>query len=85
MLEKYQEVTKADVLATLKKHILPVFDSKLSTVTVVTTPSKADEIVAGLTGYGFEVEKRTLEVDADEDEDGSGSESSSDSESDSGR
>jgi hypothetical protein len=83
MLEKYQEVTKADVLAALKKHILPVFDSKLSMVTVVTAPSKADEIAAGLTGHGFKVEKRTLEVEADED--GSGSESGSDSESDSGR
>lgn len=83
MLEKYQEVTKADVLAALEKHILPVFDSKRSMVTVVTAPSKADEIAAGLTGYGFEVEKRTLEVEADED--GSGSESDGDSESDSGR
>lgn len=85
MLEKYQEVTKADVLASLKKHILPVFDSKLSMVTVVTAPSKADEIAAGLTGYGFKVEKRTLEVEADEDGSGSESGSDSDSESDSGR
>jgi len=80
-------VTKADVLATMKTHILPVFNSKLSIVTVVTAPSKADEIADGLTGYGFEVEKRTLEVevDDDDDDDGSGSESGSDSESDSGR
>jgi hypothetical protein len=79
-------VTKADVLATLKTHILPVFNSKLSIVTVVTAPSKADEIADGLTGYGFEVEKRTLEVEVDDgDDDGSGSESGSDSESDSGR
>ncbi|OJA10818.1 hypothetical protein AZE42_00264 [Rhizopogon vesiculosus] len=80
-LEKYQAVTKADVLAALEKHILPVFSSKLSTVTVVTAPSKADEIADGLTGYGFEVEKRTLEVEVDDD----GSESGSDSESDSER
>ncbi|KAG1858584.1 cell morphogenesis N-terminal-domain-containing protein [Suillus tomentosus] len=53
MLEKYQEVAKADVLAALEKHILAVFDSKRSMVTVVTAPSKADEIAAGLTGYGF--------------------------------
>jgi hypothetical protein len=78
-------VTKADVLAALKTHILPVFSSKLSTVTVVTTPSKVNEIADGLTGYGFEVERRTLEVEADDDESGSQSESGSDSESDSGR
>lgn len=79
-------MTKADVLATMKTHILPVFNSKLSIVTVVTAPSKADEIADGLTGYGFEVEKRTLEVEVDDgDDDGSGSESGSDSESDSGR
>ena len=70
----------------MKTHILPVFNSKLSIVTVVTAPSKADEIADGLTGYGFEVEKRTLEVEVDDgDDDGSGSESGSDSESDSGR
>jgi hypothetical protein len=78
-------VTKTDVLAALKTHVLPVFSSELSTVTVVTAPSKADEIADGLTGYGFEVEKRTLEVEADEDGSGNQSESGSDSESDSQR
>ena len=75
-------MTKAEVLAALKTYILPVFSPKSSTVTVVTTPSKADEIADGLTSYGFEVEKRTLEVEVGEDEGGSQSESGSDSESD---
>jgi hypothetical protein len=46
----------------------------------VTAPSKADDIDAGLAGYGFEVERRTLEIDPSEMD---GSESGSDSESDS--
>ncbi|KAH7931086.1 hypothetical protein BV22DRAFT_1027850 [Leucogyrophana mollusca] len=79
LLEKYQAVTKEDVLAALKKHVLPVFSSSSSTAVVVTAPSKADEIAEGLTSCGFQVSKRTLEVEAG-DEDGSdesGSESDS--------
>ncbi|KIJ68351.1 hypothetical protein HYDPIDRAFT_106537 [Hydnomerulius pinastri MD-312] len=80
LLEKYQAVTKDDVLASLQKHILPMFSSSSSTVVVVTAPSKVNEIADGLKGYGFNVEKRTLEVDPDEDGSyESGSESGSDS------
>ncbi|EGN98675.1 hypothetical protein SERLA73DRAFT_73284 [Serpula lacrymans var. lacrymans S7.3] len=83
LLEKYQEVTKDDVLVALKKHILPVFDSSSSTVVAVTAPSKVDQIAESFTGHGFEVEKRTLEVEEDEgSSDGSsGSESGSESDS----
>lgn len=67
LLEQYQAVTKDDVLATLKKYILPLFSPSTSTVVVVTAPSKADLISEGLTSYGFNVEKRTLEVEGNED------------------
>ncbi|KAI9572885.1 Metalloenzyme, LuxS/M16 peptidase-like protein [Boletus coccyginus] len=67
LLEQYQAVTKDDVLASLKKYILPIFSPSTSTVVVVTAPSKVDQIAEGLTSYGFDVEKRTLEVEGDED------------------
>ncbi|KAF8560437.1 hypothetical protein OG21DRAFT_1531918 [Imleria badia] len=67
LLEQYQAVTKGDILASLKKYILPIFSPSTSTVVVVTAPSKVDQISEGLTGYGFDVEKRTLEVEGDED------------------
>jgi len=70
LLEKYQTVTKADVLMALKKYVLPVFDPSSSTVVAVTAPSKADQIVESLTARGFKVERRTLEVE-DGSEDGS--------------
>ncbi|KAF8140174.1 Metalloenzyme, LuxS/M16 peptidase-like protein [Boletus edulis] len=66
LLNQYQAVTKDDVLASLKKYILPIFSPSTSTVVVVTAPSKVDQISEGLTGYGFDVEKRTLEVEEDE-------------------
>jgi len=67
LLEQYQAVTKDDVLASLKKYILPIFSPSTSTVVVVTAPSKVDQIAEGLTSYRFDVEKRTLEVEGDED------------------
>jgi len=82
LLKKYQAVTEEDVLAALKKHVLPVFDSSSSVVVAVTAPSKADSIGKDLTDAGYEVERRTLEVDPNELEEGSegGSDSESESE-----
>ncbi|KAI6047558.1 Metalloenzyme, LuxS/M16 peptidase-like protein [Pisolithus marmoratus] len=74
LLEKYQAVTKSDVLASLKKYILPIFSSSSSTVVVVTAPSKVDQITENLEDCGFKPEKRTLEVVLD---DGSDSDISS--------
>ncbi|KAH7883663.1 Metalloenzyme, LuxS/M16 peptidase-like protein [Phlebopus sp. FC_14] len=68
LLEKYQAVTKQDVLASMKKYILPMFSPSSSTAVVVTAPSKVNQIADGLSAYGFDVEKRTLEVDSDEDD-----------------
>lgn len=80
LLEQYQTVTKKDVIAALKKHVLPVFDPSSSVAVAVTAPSKADSIAEGLTRAGFHVEKRTLEIDPSELEGSeSGSESGSDS------
>ncbi|KAF8844003.1 hypothetical protein BDN67DRAFT_895938 [Paxillus ammoniavirescens] len=85
-LEKYQAVTKEDVLTSLEKYILPIFNSSSSTAVVVTAPSKVSQIAAGLKEYGFDVEKRTLEVEPDdhgssESGSASGSESGSESQS----
>jgi len=84
LLKRYQSVTSDNVLDALQKYILPVFDSSSSTVVAVTSPSKVDQIAEGLASYGFEVEKRTLEVEQDgdgSDDSGSYSESGSDDES----
>jgi Zn-dependent M16 (insulinase) family peptidase len=72
LLEKYQEVSKDDVLRVLKQYFLPLFDASTSVVVSVTAPGKAQEISEGLKDAGFVVERRTLEV---EQEDGSESES----------
>lgn len=66
LLKKYQAVTKEDVLASFRKHFLPLFDSASSVAVVVTAPSKADQIGQGLQGLGFTVEQRTLKVDPSE-------------------
>ncbi|RDB28821.1 hypothetical protein Hypma_015435 [Hypsizygus marmoreus] len=86
LLEKYQAVTKEDVLAALQKHFLPLFDSSSSVVIAVTAPSKAASIGEGLTSAGFDVEQRTIEVElaelAEAEETSSDSDNESDSESD---
>lgn len=79
LLDKYQAITKQDILETLKKYFLPLFDPSSSVAIVVTAPSKAEEIGTGLQALGFEVTQRELAVDpADMD----GVESGNDSESD---
>jgi len=85
LLEKYQVVTKEDVLEALQKHFLPLFDSSSSVAVVVTAPGKAEEIGEGLKAVGFDVTHKALEVDpsemhedGDEGGDGSDSESSQD-------
>lgn len=82
LLEKFQAVTKEDVLSVFRTHLLPLFEAESSVAVVVTAPSKADEIDAGLAGYGFEVERRTLDIDPTEMEDSDGSDSEGSSESD---
>jgi Zn-dependent M16 (insulinase) family peptidase len=77
LLEKYQEVSKDDVLRVLQQYFLPLFDASTSVVVSVTAPGKAEEISKGLKDAGFDVERRTLEVDHED-----GSESGSEGESD---
>jgi Zn-dependent M16 (insulinase) family peptidase len=85
LLEKYQSVTKDDVLAALRTHILPLFDSSSSVAVVVTAPSNADQIGQGLRSAGFDVAERTLEIDPEEDDDGSSGSDCSSCESSHGR
>ncbi|KAL0072062.1 hypothetical protein AAF712_000985 [Marasmius tenuissimus] len=83
LLEKFQGVTKEDVLKVLKTYFLPLLDSKASVAVVVTAPSRADGIDKELKAYGFDVERQSLEVDPNElegSESESGSESGSESE-----
>ena len=63
MLEKFQAVTRDDVLRALKIHVLPLFDPSSSIAVVVTAPAIAEEIGAGLEAIGFEVTQRVMEVD----------------------
>ncbi|KZT72760.1 hypothetical protein DAEQUDRAFT_663389 [Daedalea quercina L-15889] len=87
LLERYRSVTKAEVLAVLRKYFLNLFDPSSSVTVVVTAPGKIAETTEGLTKLGFEVSQRSLEADADDsgshgshesDDDMSGSESGSD-------
>ncbi|KAI0649856.1 Metalloenzyme, LuxS/M16 peptidase-like protein, partial [Trametes meyenii] len=82
LLEKFQVITKDDVLAVLRKYFLPLFDAQSSVAVVVIAPSKAESVAQELSKAGFEVEQRTLQVEADEDSefsDSEGSESESES------
>jgi len=92
LLEKYQVVTKEDVLAIFRTYFLPLFDSSTSIACAVAAPGKVDGIVEELTASGFTVERRTLEIDPSEleahhdcDSCESGSDSGSDSDSDDSR
>lgn len=66
VLAQLKAVTPSQVLDVLKRYVLPIFDPSASIAVVACAPGKADDIAAGLTSEGFEVERRTLEVDATE-------------------
>lgn len=78
ILAQTQTVTIEDVLHSIRKYFLPLFDAKQSMVVAVTAPGKVDEIAEGLTTAGFDVERRALHIDESELE-GSDSESGSES------
>jgi len=80
LLNKYQAVTKEQVLDAFKKYFLPLFDAKTSVAVVVTAPGKVDDTAEALTKFGFEVTKRELEFDPEEMETDSDSECESGSE-----
>lgn len=63
LLKKYQAVTIQDVTRVIRLYFLPLFDPERSVATVVTGPSKANEIAAGLEDVGFEVERREISGD----------------------
>jgi Zn-dependent M16 (insulinase) family peptidase len=66
LLEKYQAITKEDVIAILKKYFLALFDSSSSVALVVTAPARAEEIGAYLNESGFTVEQKKIEIDQSE-------------------
>ncbi|KAG6888680.1 hypothetical protein C0995_006670 [Termitomyces sp. Mi166 len=66
LLEKYQAVSKDDILAALEKYFLPLFLPSSSVAVTVTAPGKAEQIGKGLQEAGFDVEQRVLEVDLNE-------------------
>ena len=80
LLEKYQNVTKEDVLQALKTYFLPLFNPSSSVAVVVTAPSKAESIGEDLSKMGFAVDQRSLHVEAGEEGESSGSESEDGSE-----
>lgn len=78
LLERFQSVTKDDILSALQQHFLPLCQPSSSIAVVATGLAKAQEIAESFESLGFDVEKRRLEVDPDELEE-SGSDSESDS------
>jgi hypothetical protein len=66
LLEKYQAVSKEDVLQAFQKYLMPLFDPASSVAVVVTATSKVDETFDGLDKAGFLVERRTLDLDPGE-------------------
>ncbi|PCH33772.1 hypothetical protein WOLCODRAFT_61455 [Wolfiporia cocos MD-104 SS10] len=83
LLEKFQAVTKKDVLAALRTYFLPLFNPASSVAVVVTAPSKTEEIGKDLKKIGFEVSQRTLEAGPEDEESDSDSDSDSEGGSDS--
>jgi Zn-dependent M16 (insulinase) family peptidase len=65
-LEKFQDVTREDVLSVMKTYFLPLFDANSSVCVTVAAPGKVEEIAAALISEGFEVDKKSLEIDPDE-------------------
>lgn len=82
LLEKYQAVTKDEILVALEKHCLPLFNPETSVAVIVTAPGKVDSTAESMKALGFDVEKRAVEVDQNE-LDRSESEDSEESEDDS--
>jgi hypothetical protein len=80
LLEKYQAVSKEDILQAFRKHLMPLFDPGSSVAVVVTAPSKVDQALDGLRKAGFAVEQRTLDFDPDELEDDGSDDHESDEE-----
>jgi hypothetical protein len=64
-------VTVEQVLASIKTYILPAFVPSTSVAFIASGTSKANDISTSLSGYGYDVEVKTLDGVDDEDESGS--------------
>lgn len=76
-LEKIKPVTKQDILESIKKYIVPIFDPATSIASVATGKAKADSLAKRFADQGFEVERRSFgeAEDGSDDESHSGSDS----------
>lgn len=72
LLEKSKTVTTEEVLATIKKYLLPLFDAKSSLAAIASSANKAGQISDYLrsVGYSVEIKELTNPVSNFENEDG---------------
>ena len=66
MLQRYQEITREQVLDALRKYVLPVFDPATSIVVSSCGPAVADKVAEGLKSVGYDVESRLWDAGAEE-------------------
>ena len=66
LLQKFQAVTKEDVLRVLKTGYMHLFDPKHSVAVVVAAPSQVEPVTTGLSELGYDVEHRNLEMNPDD-------------------
>ncbi|KAF9978178.1 hypothetical protein BGZ73_003559 [Actinomortierella ambigua] len=59
-LEMIEAVTFEDMQAVMAKYLLPLFRAETSNVVVTSATNKAQEILSGLNGLGFELSLKTL-------------------------
>ncbi|OSD05304.1 hypothetical protein PYCCODRAFT_1362169 [Trametes coccinea BRFM310] len=62
-LEKFQRITREDVLDVFRRYFLPLFDASSSVAVAVVAPAKADQVAQGFDQFGFDVEQKTLQAD----------------------
>ncbi|KAH7100191.1 Metalloenzyme, LuxS/M16 peptidase-like protein [Auriculariales sp. MPI-PUGE-AT-0066] len=75
LLQRYQDVTREQVLDALRKYVLPVFDPATSIAVASCGPAIADKVADGLKTAGYDVEARVWDAGA---EDGESADSHSD-------
>lgn len=64
--EPRQDVTLEQVLAALRKYVLPVFEPATSVAAVTASPSVAEKVAEGLKTAGYEVETRLWDAGEDD-------------------
>ncbi|EGF99466.1 zinc metalloprotease [Melampsora larici-populina 98AG31] len=67
LLNKTKDITTDQVLKSIEKYFLPIFDARSSVAVVASSPSKAESTASSLKAAGYQVEQRELNVTAEED------------------